>query len=234
MLAITIQHKSVLNKVLAGSYRAEYRPGTDLVEPYRFMAHEYGWTSCPIFLAPVGYKVNLYGATFGKESVCMLFDIPEDVIKLQNYYTWTDFIFYVQMPDELSEVYKYPTVEDLGRAALTGVLREKDCAQATVYELRKEWLLGATSDLDIFDKYNGSGGNYVLDEQTVMEAIGMFQGDPEVFIQKEIEIGLADGIDIRPYLKEGMSGKEVRDLRMSLWAKSVTKESELSALADNL
>ena len=232
MLAITIQHRSVYAKVLDGSYKAEYRPGTDLIEPYRFMAHEYGWDSCPIFLAPVGYRVNLYGATFSKESVCMLFDIPDDIIKLQNYYTWTDFIFYIQMPDEFSKAYNYPTVEELGRVALSGVLGEEGCAQVTVPELRKEWLIGATSCLDVFDKYDGSGGNYVLDEQTVMEAIGMFQGDPEVFIQKEIEVGLAEGIDIRPFLKPGMTGKDVRDLRLSLWAKSVY--SELDTLAENI
>lgn len=232
MLAITIQHKSVYAKVLDGSYKAEYRPGHDLVEPYRFMANEYGWESCPIFLAPVGYMINLYGATFDKESLCMLFDIPDDVIKLQNYYTWTDFIFYIQMPQQLSEAYKYPSVEELGRVALSGIIAEEDCVQGTVPELRKEWLIGATTDLTVFDKYNGSGGNYVLDEQTVMEAIGMFQGDPEVFIQKEIEIGLAEGIDIRPFLKPGMSGKDVRDLRLSLWAKSVY--SELDKLADNI
>lgn len=62
----------------------------------------------------------------------------------------------------------------------------------------------------------------------------MYQGDPNVFIQKEIEVGLADGIDIRPYLKEGMAGKEVRDLRLTLWAKSVYSDSSLLNIANNI
>ena len=61
----------------------------------------------------------------------------------------------------------------------------------------------------------------------------MYQGDPKLFIEREIEVGLSEGIDIRPYIKEGMSGKEVRDLRLSLWAKSVTSSNPLAKAASH-
>lgn len=46
----------------------------------------------------------------------------------------------------------------------------------------------------------------------------MLQGDPEVFIQREIEVGLRDGVDIRPYINSRMTGYEVKNIRLSLWA----------------
>ena len=62
----------------------------------------------------------------------------------------------------------------------------------------------------------------------------MYQGDPNVFIQKEIEVGLKDGVDIRPHLKPGMTGKEVRDLRLSLWAKGVYAEGSILNIAKGI
>lgn len=43
----------------------------------------------------------------------------------------------------------------------------------------------------------------------------------DAFIQKEIEVGLQDGVDIRPFLKPGMTPMQIRDLRLGLVVKKI-------------
>lgn len=108
MRAITVQHKDVLKQLLtSGSYKADMDnvKYDNLKNAYEFMMQAYGYRTCPIFLAPVGEKVEFYGASFDEDHVAIEFDIPEDRIRIQKYYDWTDFVYFLEYQDEF-----YPSI----------------------------------------------------------------------------------------------------------------------------
>ena len=172
MRCITVQHKNVLEILQSkGVYQADVaRVSSNLKEPYQFMKEYFHWSSIPIFLIPVGYYSEMGGAKFGEDYVAIELEIPDELCKLQKYYDWTDFIYFVEQQSEFDDVFntnKYPTVYDWGRTIVDiskeEALNSKEAIQVTVEELKKEWVITVTKDLtQLEDKYNGTGGQNVL------------------------------------------------------------------------
>jgi hypothetical protein len=168
MRAITIQHRDVLDLLNQyGVYSADFihvRQARKL--PYEFMANYYGYINCPIFLAPVGHKVEFYGATFGDEYVAIELDIPSHLVRVQKYYDWADFIYFMDSPYEF-ESNQHQDVFEFGKSVLAQCekMNDIDAYQITVEELRKEWIVNSTDRLDRLESmHNGSGGNNILKE----------------------------------------------------------------------
>lgn len=174
MKGITVQHKRVYETLIKkGVYRAEEKyVSENLVKPYKFMMNKFGWTNIPIFLGPVGYNSEFSGARFESDYIAMEFDIPDEYVKIQRYYDWSDFIYFTEIPWEFEGVFdtkKFPTLESWANTImdisedLASAIEFKDPLQFTVPELRKEWLIDINSNLLKLDKkHNGTGGRAIL------------------------------------------------------------------------
>lgn len=171
MRCITIQNKEVLKRIAEeGEYKLEkIRTSNDwLIKPYELMKEVYGYKSYPIFLSPIGFKVEMMGADFdNQESIVLEFDIPEEYISVQKYYDWTDFVYFMNNQKEFCDN-RYQNTTDFGKHMLTANsikdMTKKDVYQVTVEVLKKDWLIHTSDNITLFDeKYNGSGGNNILD-----------------------------------------------------------------------
>lgn len=158
MKIVTIQNKAVLNILLSGNtYIADMsRVPKNLIEPYKHMQRLYGWNTCPVFAAPVGYRVEFYGCR-SDNGVLLCLDVPDEFIKLQRYYSWSDFIFYLENPDEDvpdASVIDYNLKEPVKDAAL----------QATLPFIRPEWVFCYLMNVPerFLEIHDGSGGRSVL------------------------------------------------------------------------
>lgn len=146
-----------------GVYQADInRISPNLARPYRFMMSEYDYNTCPIFLAIEGHYAEMYGAKTKPDCIALEFDIPDALVKKQDYYDWTDVIFFMEYPEEYStnknDVYEY------ARQVLhQNEFEQKRALQATVSELRQEWLIDTLPCPDLLiKKHVGSGGRDIL------------------------------------------------------------------------
>lgn len=109
MKCITVQNKNVLQQLLENSeyYLPDdrYFVGRNRKDAYEFMKKEYRYSNYPIFLSPVGFKVEMYGADFSDSSVAIEFDIPDNMVHMQRYYDWCDFLYYSNSPKEFNDVF---------------------------------------------------------------------------------------------------------------------------------
>lgn len=164
MKVVTIQHRSVCDKLFKeGFFKADKSfVSENLIKPYEFASSFFGWDNIPIFLSPVGYKVEMYGAKNGNDYLAMELDIPEEFLKFQEYYNWTDFVYYMEVPGEFKEnFYGFKTVEEWGKTILDVKLDKKLEVpyQAMVLELRSEWITFVLDDISkLSKKHNGTGG----------------------------------------------------------------------------
>lgn len=162
MYCITIQNINVYYQLTRrGIYKASIdRVSPNLKEPYKFMRNFYGYKTCPIFLSPVGYKVELSGAKFNS-SVAIELDIPKELVNVQEYYNWTDFIYFMEHRKEFEQTFDtqvFPTVEDYGKHILSNV-NTKNILQASVESLKKDWITNVIGDPSLLQQmHDGSGG----------------------------------------------------------------------------
>lgn len=166
--AITVQHKSVLNMLENNEvYRADINRVCDIRRAaYSLMMQTYGYQSCPIFLAPIGKRVELYGAKFTKDHVAIELNVPIGDVRIQEYYEWADLIYFLEWPDEFAPSI-YQSVSDFGKDVLlnTQAMDGRGPYQLSTESLRKDWIVGVLWDLDKLDElHNGSGGNNTLKE----------------------------------------------------------------------
>ena len=138
----------------------------NLVEPYRFMMKHYNYKHRPTFLAPVGYYVNFCGATL--DNACLItLDIPDKYIKIQDYYMWSDFIYFSEMPHEIQQTYNVRNVNELGRRVLDqfkdGIEKNDTVYQVTTQFLLKSWVRKIERlTPEFIDAYIDTGGVNVL------------------------------------------------------------------------
>lgn len=162
MKLVTIQNKIVL-KILQDwkPYFARPTKRDNLIEPYKLMMKHYGWQDTPIFGCVEGRRAEFYGATFGEDSVALILEVPDDEVKLQCYYWWTDLIFFTNHPDELGE--QTLTLSAHNTMALKGIYTNEPnvVIQATIPYILPKWLVDY-KESKYFEKYNGSGGRNVL------------------------------------------------------------------------
>lgn len=170
MKAITIQSKEVL--MILKKYGKFTVPNNapiseNLIKPYMFMMKHYGYSNRPIFLCPVGYHVNFGGAKTDGTYIVEL-DIPDRFCKIQDYYGWSDFIYFTEVPGEYEPFKGYNTVEQFGKYVLdmykNGFDRNPNIVyQVTTQFIRKSWVKKIiTMNSNFEDKYVDTGGENIL------------------------------------------------------------------------
>lgn len=164
MRCITIQNKEVYNILKqTGTYRASLKRvfSLNLKEPYQLMMKEYNWTSAPIFLVPEGYNAEFCGAKF-KNGIAIELDIPDELIKVQCYYNWSDLIYFLENPNDFEE--NIPMEEWIKEILNIDINKITDEAvQVTVEYLKKEWIIDTSEDIfKIKDMHDNSGGACIL------------------------------------------------------------------------
>ena len=169
MICKTIQHTKVLKYLQDCNkyYVPKNAPlPPNLVEPYRFMMKHYNYKHRPIFLAPVGYYVNFCGAAL--DNTCLItLDIPNRYIKIQDYYMWSDFIYFSEMPHEIQQTYNVHNVNELGRNVLGqfkgGIEKNDTVYQAITQFLLKSWVRKIERlTPEFIDAYIDTGGVNIL------------------------------------------------------------------------
>lgn len=127
---------------------------------------EYKYNHFPIFACAVGHHCEYYGANDRENAILMKLSVPEDAIKIQYYYDWTDLILFTEFPDD--EGFSCP-FEEFRHGVLFST-NIHNCVppkpvQVTLQELRKEWLIDSTPLTEKFTSLHyGSGGSNVLQE----------------------------------------------------------------------
>lgn len=143
---ISIQHKSVLEKLLNDErYIADWtRVATNQIEPNQYMRNFYGWDYCPVFGCPVGTGYASFGFKTNNAVVLEL-EVPEDIVKLQYFYDWTDVIYFMEFPDEFQEVFDtniVPTIESFADRVLRFENQGSyNVFQATIPYIDPDWLV---------------------------------------------------------------------------------------------
>ncbi len=170
MRVITVQHKNVVMQLAKnGKYAvASNVPVSDnLVEPYKFMMKQYNYKNRPIFMCPVGHHVNFGGAKI-KDTYLLELDIPDRFCKIQDYYGWSDFIYFTEIPYDYEPFNGCETVEQFGKYVLNmyknGFGNNKNVVyQVTTQFLRKSWVKKVVPLNDAFiNEYMDNGGAAVL------------------------------------------------------------------------
>lgn len=170
MKIVTIQNKAVLNIInTEGIYKASYsRVSENLLAPYKALAKEYNYTSCPIFAGVVGKYCEFYGAKT-EHSVALELDIPDEEVSFQDYYNWVDVIYYMEASkEEFEETFNtalVPNIETYTKMVLNDKVEPNRAVQATIPYIKKEWIINTLSDLTKFEETHvGSGGRDILNE----------------------------------------------------------------------
>lgn len=155
MKLITIQHEEVF-KLLQNSqvYQADYsRVSPNLVAPYQMMQKYYGWDTCPVFGGPIGKHAYFRGCK-PDGGVALQLNIPDDIVKIQYFYDWTDIAYFSAFPDEFAETFDlemYPTLESYARDVFECKnLGSYNLFQATIPFIRPEWLESSFKDCNKF------------------------------------------------------------------------------------
>lgn len=170
MRAITIQSKLVIEQLNKnGKYTVPNNVpvSKNLVKPYHFMMKHYKYSNRPIFLCPVGYHVNFGGAKLNDAYIIEL-DIPDRFCKIQDYYSWSDFIYFTEIPWEFKEFRGCKTVEQFGTYVLdmynNGFDRDNNIVyQVTTQFLRKSWVKKIIPMNNDFEgRYVDTGGENIL------------------------------------------------------------------------
>ena len=174
MRLTTVQHKEVYKILInTGEYRASEEFVSEiLIKPYRFMQKQLGFNNTPIFSGIVGHYVDFGGARFEDDYIAIELEIPDEFIKIQRYYDWSDFIYFTELPWEFKEVCnvdKFETVEDWAvtimdiSGNISKADEHKDALQATVEYLKKDWVIGTLEDLSkLEEECNDNGGRAIL------------------------------------------------------------------------
>lgn len=170
MRVITIQRKEVVLELLI---KGEYRVKDDApisenhIKPYKFMMKQYNYRTRPIFMCKVGERCNFGGAKTD-EVVLIELEIPDRFCKIQDYYSWSDFIYFTELYWEYEEFNGCKTVEDFGKYVLNK-FKDKNITdhnlvyQVTTQLLRKSWIKAIRKiDENFINKYVNNGGIEIL------------------------------------------------------------------------
>lgn len=168
---ITVQRKEVFDKALLNGvyyadtekYIAEKKP--NLLKPYQYLIHEYGYRHCPIFGCPVKHHCEFYGADCSANSVLIQLSVPSNEIKVQNYYDWTDLIFFMEYPQEWQNVYPLEQFfkDTLHRNNVQHPSHTCRVHQITMDRIEKTWITDTSPVTKKFTKLHiGSGGSNIL------------------------------------------------------------------------
>lgn len=125
-----------------GIYKADInRAAPNHIDPYGFMMKTYGYETCPIFGAIIGYRVNFYGARLHDgDTVLFELEVPREFVHVQDYYDWSDVIFYMEEGEE--DPYKEAVLTRFDNEELDN----RRPLQATLPYILKEWVVSCTDN----------------------------------------------------------------------------------------
>lgn len=170
MRAITIQSKLVIEQLNKnGKYIVPNNApiSENFIKPYNFMMKHYGYSNGPIFMCPVGHHVNFGGAKLNDAYIIEL-DIPNRFCKIQDYYGWSDFIYFTEVPWEYSEFKGCKSVEQFGKYVLDMYKNGFGTNPNIVYQVTTQFLLKSwvkkivKIDDNFVNKYVDTGGTNIL------------------------------------------------------------------------
>lgn len=147
MRLITVQHRTVLEQLLNNKrYIADInRVPENRVKPYQYMQKFYNWEHCPVFCCLIGTR---YSSGFGfnlDNAVILELEVPENIVKLQYFYDWSDVIYFMEFPKEFPEVFDTklnPTIENFADRVLRCENQGSyDIFQATIPYINPDWLV---------------------------------------------------------------------------------------------
>lgn len=169
MQVITIQKLTVLQtlKTKGVYYVSDDAPiAPNLIKPYNFMMKHYRYQHRPIFGCPV-WKYCNFGGTDIEDSYIIELIIPDRYCKIQDYYCWSDFIYFTELPYEFEQFNGMNTVEEFGKYVLdmnkSGFKNRDACYQVTSQFLHKNWVRKVIKMNETFRKsYIDNGGNAIL------------------------------------------------------------------------
>lgn len=166
MKLVTVQNVEVVKQLRRGNtYYAELsriEGESNLSNAYQVMMGHYGYSHAPVFGCVVGRRAEFYGANLDN-SVLLELEIPDDVVRLQSYYDWSDVIYFLEFPYEWNgddfDKFVANTLNGFGTADM------KCTVQAVIPYILPEWLK-EVYDLNVkfVDMHYGSGGCHVLQE----------------------------------------------------------------------
>jgi hypothetical protein len=161
MKCITVQDRTLLEKLefRGGQYDKNLSPYKlkgnytvpdnaycceNLIKPYKFMMKTYRYEHRPIFMCPVGHMVNFCGAN-PKDAYIIVMNVPDKSCKIQDFYCWTDFVYFTELPKDYKPFNGINTVEQFGRYILTqykdGFGNNKDLVfQVTTQHINANWI----------------------------------------------------------------------------------------------
>ena len=161
---ITVQSKEVADSLLKGNiHYARKREDYFLQPVYNKMCEAYGYENNPVFAGVVGRRCEFLGAP-REESYIIEIDVPEELVKIQNYYDWSDMIYYTEEPKEWAMGSEYP-LKEFFKNTLEGKNTHKKSSviQATIPYIDPNWVHDIIPLTEKFnDLHIGSGGNNVL------------------------------------------------------------------------
>lgn len=160
---LTIQHKDVLKQLQEGKtfYADMKRVPENRIAPYLDLMVAYGYIDCPVFAGVVGRKSEFYGAKT-EDSVILELIVPEEEVKLQNYYDWSDIIYYIECPSEWNGNISIGEFEE--KVFLQTKFNKDEVIQATINRIEPVWLAGYSNFVSekFISEHLGTGGRNTL------------------------------------------------------------------------
>lgn len=170
MRVITVQSKEVLlqlNKTCKYTVPLNAPISQNLIKPYKFMMKHYGYSNRPIFMCPVEHHVEFGGAKTDCTFIIEL-EIPDRFCKIQDYYGWSDFIYFTELPNEFQGFNGCKTVEQFGNYVLdmykSGFSNNPNIVyQVTTQFIRNNWVKKVIPiSNDFIEMYSDVGGRNIL------------------------------------------------------------------------
>lgn len=177
VLCATIQHKNVVKELKEnGSYLINdlSKISENHIVPYNQMKDAYNYIGYPIFLSPVGYRCQMYGAKVEnneKDTRVLFLSIPKSSIRIQEYYNWTDFIYYSENIEQFQKDHNISFDEFKQK-----VLFENDdlSDKNKIYQLTTD-IIYSHNLIQSFEyskqfgfKFIGQGGKFILDKNDIL------------------------------------------------------------------
>lgn len=170
ILCATVQSRKILDILLNNAnYIADIENVPDnLKKAYQEMMKYYDYKNCPIFLNPIDYIGQMYGASVKDDSVIIKFKIPSEFIRIQKYYNWTDFIYFLECREEFDKTVanKDYNFESFSKDVFfyeNKLIDKETIYQLTTEVLKPEWLVDYFSLTEEFIfKYIQNGGKNIL------------------------------------------------------------------------
>lgn len=148
-----------------GSYFTDRLPenNTELKKAYEYAKEKYQFKHTPIFLVPETGPASFYGAAF-ENSIGILVDVPDELVHIQDYYNWSDIIYFVggkeHHLEEFNEIFDlemFPTPEAYADDVLfNSELSDERENQVMIDHLEKDWVIAVHRDvLDLIKRRTG-------------------------------------------------------------------------------